>query len=415
MFNYYLYKNKVLFSHKKKYDLKTIALEEALSLDDVWYFVNELNPYFNKRSFLVTDPSQLFIENESLELLKKSNNDYNIPEEINKMIEKKKIKYVNTSYPNFENEFIDKNIKKKKRVNILALGDVGSTLLIGLHLLGSDCIDTIGIYDQNDNVINRWEHEINQIQFPFEYNSLPDVVAINKDELFNCDMFIFCASRSVPKVGSNVKDVRMIQYEGNAKIIEGYAKMARLSNFKGIFAVVSDPVDLLCKTAFLSSNKNEFGEMDFCGLAPEQIKGYGLGVMNARASYYAKKDKRFEIFLTEGRSFGPHGKDLIIADSIFNYNDDLSKELTNLVVNANIEIRKVGFKPFVAPALSSGAISIILTLSNKWHYSSNFLGGVYMGAKNRNTSVGLEFEQIDIPKSLFNRLEKTYKKLGEFN
>jgi malate/lactate dehydrogenase len=33
---------------------------------------------------------------------------------------------------------------------------------------------------------------------------------------------------------------------GNARIINLYAQIAREKGFKGIFAVVSDPVDLLC-------------------------------------------------------------------------------------------------------------------------------------------------------------------------
>lgn len=82
------------------------------------------------------------------------------------------------------------------------------------------------------------------------------------------------------------------------------------------------------------------------GLLPEQIQGFGLGVMNARAAYYAKRDPRFKQFLTEGRSFGPHGQDLVIADSIENYNDELSKELTNLTVTANLHMRAIGYKPF---------------------------------------------------------------------
>ena len=38
----------------------------------------------------------------------------------------------------------------KKKVNILAIGDVGSNLLTGLHLLGGDCISEIGICDLDD-------------------------------------------------------------------------------------------------------------------------------------------------------------------------------------------------------------------------------------------------------------------------
>ena len=126
--------------------------------------------------------------------------------------------------------------------------------------------------------------------------------------------------------------------------------------------------------------------------------------MNARAAYYAKRDDRFTQFLTEGRAFGPHGQDLVVADSIEHYNDELSKELTELVVTANLKMRALGFKPFVAPAFSSGAISLILTLRGEWHCGSVFLGGIYMGVKNRYTPWGLETEILPLPEKLYERI-----------
>ena len=53
------------------------------------------------------------------------------------------------------------------RVNILALGDVGTTMLIGLRLLGSDVISEIGICDIRQDNTARLEMEINQIGYPF--------------------------------------------------------------------------------------------------------------------------------------------------------------------------------------------------------------------------------------------------------
>ena len=82
---------------------------------------------------------------------------------------------------------------------------------------------------------------------------------------------------------------------------------------------VSDPVDPLAKTAYLESNRDENGVWDGKGLRPEQIQGFGLGVMNARAAYFAKRDPRLASFLTEGRSFGPHGTGLFIANSCLLY------------------------------------------------------------------------------------------------
>lgn len=308
---------------------------------------------------------------------------------------------------------LEKPQQEKKRVHLLALGDVGSTVLTALKLLGGDCIHTLGIFDVNENVCKRWESELNQAAFPWEYDKLPEVVILKEEELFDCDMFVFCASKGIPPVGSEVKDVRMVQFEANKGIVSLFAKKARMSQFEGLFAVVSDPVDPLCKAAFMASNTDENGSFDGKGLRPEQIQGYGLGVMNARAAYYAKKEERFSSFLKEGRAYGPHGQDLVIANSIHAYDDTLSKELTQLAIDANLRTRELGFKPYVAPAISSAAISLILTLRGEWHYSSNFLGGVYMGCRNRTTPWGLELESLPLPKQLFVRLEKAFHGLEE--
>ena len=66
-------------------------------------------------------------------------------------------------------------LKEKKRVHVLAIGDVGSTLLTGLHLLGGDCISSIGICDISEKVTARWEFEENQIAYPWAYDALPEV------------------------------------------------------------------------------------------------------------------------------------------------------------------------------------------------------------------------------------------------
>lgn len=293
--------------------------------------------------------------------------------------------------------------KKGYKVNLLALGDVGATLLLGLKTLGAGVIDTIGIFDVNPDMMKRYEIEMNQIGWPFGAVKLPQVEILNSDNLFDCDMFIFCASKAVPPVGAS-GDVRMMQLEANGKIAAHYGALAKEAGFKGIFAVVSDPVDPLCKEVLLAS-----------GLKAGQVRGYGLGVMNKRAEYYAALDSRFESYMTEGRAFGPHGGDLVIANSIENYDDELSKELTKLTVEANLRVRDLGFKPYLAPAISSGAVSLLLTLQGEWNYSSVYFGkgtsGAFMGVKNRINDIEAEFEDLPLPEKLFVRIENAYKNL----
>ena len=206
-------------------------------------------------------------------------------------------------------------------------------------------------------------------------------------------------------------DVRMAQYRLNRELVALYAKKAREARYKGFFCVVSDPVDPLCRTVLLESNRSEGGRLDGMGLFPQQVRGFGLGVMNARAAYYAKKERRFADFLTDGRSFGPHGEDLVIANSISHYDDAISRELTDKAAHANLEMRRLGFKPYVAPALSSGALNLLLCLRGEWHCSSTYLGGIFMGARNRATSAGTELERLALPDALMARLRETERKL----
>ena len=295
----------------------------------------------------------------------------------------------------------------KARVNIVALGDVGTTMLIGLKLLGSDVIESIGICDIRKENTARLEMEMNQIGYPFEGPALPSVEVVPEDELFAGDVLIFCASRGIPPVEPGSKaDVRMAQLDANRDIIRHYAGLARNARYQGLVCVVSDPVDNLC-AAFL----------DESGLEPWQIQGYGLGVMHKRAEYYASKDCRFASYLTEGRAFGPHGKDLVIANSIDRYDDALSRELTEQAVRANIAVRDLGFKPYIAPALSSATLSILLTLRGEWHYGSLYLGtrerGAFLGMKNRLTKGGWEWEDLDLPEELYERIRNAYDNLCE--
>lgn len=301
----------------------------------------------------------------------------------------------------------------KKRVHIIALGDVGAMLAIGLRLEGHDCIHTIGLYDINAALVDRYAFEISQIQWPFEPDRLPGIVPLKEGEVFDCDVFVFCASAGVPAVGAEIEDVRMAQLQGNSHILERYATMAREKNFRGLFAIVSDPVDILCQCAYYTSNQDERGLYDGNGLLPEQIRGYGLGVMHARACYHARKDARFSKYLQEGRAYGPHGKGLIIANNAEHYEDDLSRELTALTVNANIYMRSLGYKPYIAPALSSGALSLLLTLRGEWHYSAVFLGGIYWGCKNRETPAGMEIEALALNDTLQLRLREAAHTLWE--
>lgn len=395
----------------ENYDFERISYDDFVKARGLVYFLRKMDPKKSRRSFVVSDSSLLLNKTEDISLLKTNTNYYKDPL-IENIIKERRLISINTNYPSWE-DLLSARTKSKFKVNLLALGDVGSNLAIGLRLLGGDSLSSLNIYDRNENNLNRWFHELNQITIPFNERALAPVGKVKYDELFDCDIFVFCASKGIPSLDSGVKDVRMAQFKSNSGIISEYARMAREKNFRGIFAVVSDPVDLLCKVVFLESNKNDLGELDFKGLAPEQIIGYGLGVMNARAAFYADKLGFYDEYVDEGRVFGPHGKGLICANSISNYDDIRSKELTQAVINANLVIRDFGYKPYIAPSLSSGSISLIHTMESKWFYGSSYMGGSYIGSRCRYINNSIEIERLDLPDKLYARIKATNKKLAD--
>ena len=373
----------------------------------------ESDPVLGRGSFRPNHPGQLLAP-DGLTVLDASRLSDSVPDtEISTALAEGRLTVVNVARPDWE-RMLAAPKPGKKRVHILAMGDVGSTLLMGLKLLGGDVIDRIGICDISEKITARWEFEMGQVSLPWDYGAMPEVEIVPPERIFDCDVFVFVASRGIPPVGSRVRDVRMAQLEANAPLVKHYARLARAAHFRGLWAAVSDPVDPLARIAYLESNRDDAGRWDGLGLLPEQVQGYGLGVMNARAAYYAKRDARFASFLADGRSFGPHGEGLWIANSLSRYDEELSRELTELTVTANLRMRELGFKPYVAPALSSGALSLLLTLRGEWHCGSVFLDGVYMGCKNRFTPAGLETELLEtVPDALFAHLQDAAEKLKE--
>lgn len=363
-----------------------------------------------RESYPVTDAA-LLTERESVDTLNASAPAPAIPSELAEAVRAGRVRAVNGQHPRWQELLSPLHKKEKYRVNLLGLGDVGSTLLMGLRLLGGDVLSSIGLCDLRENVPQRWEFELNQIGLPWDYDALPPVEIISPEELFSGEVFLFCASRFVPDTAVRDGDVRMAQYELNRDLVAQYAKKARQARYKGLFCVVSDPVDPLCRAVLEESNRDETGRWDGGGLFSHQVRGFGLGVMQARAMYYARKEPRFAAFLTEGRTYGPHGADLVAANSIEHYDDALSRELTERVVQANLEMRRLGFKPYVAPALSSGALSLLACLRGQWHCSSTYLDGVFMGARNRLLPTGTEPERLPLPEALQERLRDTMDRL----
>ena len=294
-------------------------------------------------------------------------------------------------------------------LTLVGLGDVGGTALLALKLLGRE-LAKVQIFDPNRAQCQRYEMELNQV-LSADGRTLPEVVICEEQDLFRCDLFAFTASRGVPGLDSKVQDVRMAQYEANRAMVGSYARMARQADFTGLFCQISDPVDHLSRSVFLQSNQKETGEFDFAGLLPEQVQGFGLGVMEARARWCAQEDG---IDFSNGRVYGPHGGGLVAANDPAAYDKAVSARLTERAVHANLEVRALGFKPYLAPALSSAAVSILSLVRGQPYDAALPLGGVWLGAQRRMTPLGPLQRREPLHPALLARIEAARLELEAF-
>lgn len=412
--NYFRYEKSILLSEEAYPNLQRISEAEASLSEGRLFWLHRRDPKSSRRSFCLSDAALCTVADEGLVLLQNTGTAKPVPQWIAERINEKKVTGVNTEYPDWQ-DALNFRLPECCRIHVVGLGDVGGMMITGLRLLGDASVSQIGIFDIDANKVTRWLYEANQILSPVETpaeSRFPKIVTVPEEALFDCDLFVFCVTAGVPALDDQTRDVRLAQFEGNAKIIAGYAKKARHRRFKGVFAVVSDPVDLLCKAAFAAANTDENGDWDMKGLAAEQIRGYGLGVMHARAAFFAGQSPDTMHYLREGRAFGPHGEGLVIADSIERYNETLALQLTEKTKHANLEVRAAGFKPYIAPALSSACLSLLATIRGQWHYSATYMGGVFMGARNRLLPSGVEIERLELPPALLRRLENTYESLA---
>lgn len=279
--------------------------------------------------------------------------------------------------------------KENAVVSIAGLGDVGGTLLMGLRLLGGGTLKAIRIYDPSPEKMRRYYLEMNQVG---DGDQLPAVIPEEGAGLFDCDALIFTVSLFIPPLDTDLTDVRIVQLEKNKRVLLDYARRAEAAGFRGHYFIVSDPVDLLCQ-----SLKTEGG------IPGHRIRGFGLGVMEARARFLAKEAGWYK---ADQRVAGPHGKGVLVFNSLTSYDAEISKTLSQRTEVENFRVRKTGFKPYIAPALSSGALPILAALRGEMHPSAFDAGTLFLGARNRWQEGFTVVEQV-LPQVHLPRLQET--------
>lgn len=402
-------KNDVICCSQQATDAPSMSEAEALQGEGSIFYLFEEAPRHNRAAFVVTHPAQLGNVPADLSMLSATvMGAASTPcsSEMAEAISRRRVVAVNRGWPGWEERLSPAIAPKKQRVHLLGLGNVGANCLLSMVLLGGDVISDIGIYDRDEAQMARWQLEMNQIAGPAGRGDFPHVSGLQTETLFDCDVFIFAASRGVPEPGKETGDVRVLQYEQNKRILAEYARLARSVSYQGRFIVLSDPVEMLCFAAYDLSNRDAAGHWDGLGLLPDQIEGFGLGVMHGRALFEAKRNPQFSAYAQTGRAYGRHGQGLVLAIDPVKDNTAASVALTDRVEHANLDVRALGFKPYVAPAVASGTLSLLALLRGDWKYSSVFMGGIYFGVRNRSVLGVTEVEALPLDETLWQRIQE---------
>ncbi len=208
---YYKYEDKFLFSLTDDYGYE--RLDNIPDNLRELYFLYKSDRNKSKKTYAVSHASDIFIKEENLDMLKLKESYHEIPENIAELIEKRKVKAVNTDYEDYEECFHMQDLRKST-VNILALGDVGSTLLTGLKLLGGNAVSRIGIYDRSPEKVQRWEYEMNQVSYPSDFNALRKLkVLIKTSSLIAIYLYFVLQKGFLPLALNNPNNLNKWMYE----------------------------------------------------------------------------------------------------------------------------------------------------------------------------------------------------------
>jgi hypothetical protein len=270
-------------------------------------------------------------------------------------------------------------------VAVAGLGRVGGSAatVLAATPIARNGVRELLLYDLDAANQERWLLELGAINEWRGGEDLPAVRATTPEQVFyHCDVFLFIATAGVPPLGTE-NEVRLVQFQPNRAILDGFLERARAARFTGLFVVVSDPVDWLAQAAFHDSNTDQAGRFSGDGLAPERIAGLGLGVMWARALAAARREGWEAAVRQRGSVFGPHDAEVVVFDDLAAPNAARSAVITRAAREANYVIRHLGFLPYVGPGVSSVALTLPNLLAGSEVLASVLADGLYFGCPAR--------------------------------
>ncbi len=178
------------------------------------YYLYEREPSGCRASFAPANAAELAAPEEGVHWLDSGR----MPEPadtdpyLRRMLAENRVRAVNLSHPRWREAMGGFRPGAHKRLHLLAAGDVGGTLLVGLRLLGGASLSSIGLCDIDSRKAARWEMELGRSRGLLAMNCRRYGSSARRSSS-TARSSSFARPRGVPPVGAAGADVRMAQYE----------------------------------------------------------------------------------------------------------------------------------------------------------------------------------------------------------
>ncbi|OCL82684.1 malate dehydrogenase [Arcobacter porcinus] len=273
-----------------------------------------------------------------------------------------------------------------KRVGIIGVGNVGSTIAYNLAL--NNTCDEILLKDLRDDFIKALSLDITQASI--SNNSKTITKAISKDNEFkDCDVIIITAG--IARTPSMSREDLLIK---NANILKNILDNIVKYNQNAIYIIVSNPLDAMVYTALKYSN-----------LKSNQVLGMAGELDSARFKYYIKEALAFKVNNIEAKVIGAHSNFMVPLVSSIKIDDKKANEVLNkkqleiIIKNTKnggakiVDLLKTGSAYFAPATACSRICNAILNdtkeeficsveLSNHYSLNNSILGTSIIIGKN---------------------------------
>ncbi|OCL85228.1 malate dehydrogenase [Arcobacter porcinus] len=273
-----------------------------------------------------------------------------------------------------------------KRVGIIGVGNVGSTIAYNLAL--NNTCDEILLKDLRDDFIKALSLDITQASI--SNNSKTITKAISKDNEFkDCDVIIITAG--IARTPSMSREDLLIK---NANILKNILDNIVKYNQNAIYIIVSNPLDAMVYTALKYSN-----------LKSNQVLGMAGELDSARFKYYIKEALAFKVNNIEAKVIGAHSNFMVPLVSSIKIdgkkaNEVLNKKQLEIIIKNTknggakiVDLLKTGSAYFAPATACSRICNAILNdtkeeficsveLSNHYSLNNSILGTSIIIGKN---------------------------------